>query len=126
MRLSSRNSAFRRTATTITTTIASQEASTTNSTTNAAVVDTKMGVKPETSQQLVSANNTTAAFNFATGFDSEADIELPDVEKLRQLLPEEGEEGGEQLSQLDIILQAISYIRSLQNNLHTTDRPEER
>ena len=56
----------------------------------------------------------------------EADIELPDVEKLRQLLPEEGEEGGEQLSQLDIILQAISYIRSLQNNLHTTDRPEER
>jgi hypothetical protein len=78
-----------------------------------------MGVKPETStagqQQilLVAAGNSNATF--ATGFDNEADIELPDVEKLRQLLPE-GE--GDQLSQLDIILQAISYIRSLQNNLH--------
>jgi Helix-loop-helix DNA-binding domain len=80
-----------------------------------------MGVKPETgaaSQQqqiLVATGNTAVVANFATGFDSEADIQLPDVEKLRQLLPE-GE--GDQLSQLDIILQAISYIRSLQNNLH--------
>lgn len=80
-----------------------------------------MGVKPESltttsQQQQLAVGNSYA--NFAIGFDNEADIELPDVEKLRQLLPEEEGEGANKLSQLDIILQAISYIRSLQNNLH--------
>jgi hypothetical protein len=86
----------------ITITIASQEDT-------SVPTNTEMGVKPETttagSQELVTFSE----------FEAEADIEMPDVEKLRQLLPEEK---GEEVTQLDIILQAISYIRSLQHNLH--------
>jgi len=71
-----------------------------------------MGVKPET--VVAAASPQQPPLVTFSEFESEADIEMPDVEKLRQLLPEE----GEQHTQLEIILQAISYIRSLQNNLH--------
>ncbi len=72
-----------------------------------------MGVKPETVVAATSPQQQLVTFS---EFETEADIEMPDVEKLRQLLPEEEE--GQQHTQLEIILQAISYIRSLQHNLH--------
>jgi hypothetical protein len=74
-----------------------------------------MGVKPETVVAATSPPQQQQLVTFSE-FETEADIEMPDVEKLRQLLPEEEE--GQQHTQLEIILQAISYIRSLQHNLH--------
>ena len=73
-----------------------------------------MGVKPETVVAATSPPPQQQLVTFSE-FETEADIEMPDVEKLRQLLPEEE---GQQHTQLEIILQAISYIRSLQHNLH--------
>jgi hypothetical protein len=75
-----------------------------------------MGVKPETVVAATSPPPQQQQLVTFSEFEAEADIEMPDVEKLRQLLPEEEE--GQQHTQLEIILQAISYIRSLQHNLH--------
>ena len=42
-------------------------------------------------------------------------IRLTELDKLKSVLPEcGGEGGGEEVSQLDVILQAIEYIESLQ------------
>ena len=45
--------------------------------------------------------------------ETEMEIEMYDVEKLRSLLPEKETE----LTQLEIILQAIKYIQDLQQDL---------
>ena len=48
-------------------------------------------------------------------FDT-TNISAADVEKLRTLLPQELQQAGN-LSQLEIILEAIHYIKLLQNSL---------
>lgn len=50
-------------------------------------------------------------------FDSNK-ISTEDVERLRQILPKDLQEPGK-LTQLEIILEAIHYIKMLQNKLGT-------
>ena len=57
---------------------------------------------------------------------TEREIEMYDVERLKQLLPqhqlEQLQANQTELSQLEIILQAIKYIRSLQEDLSEKKR----
>lgn len=71
-----------------------------------------MGIKP---------NETQVEHLDFNEHERDQEIEMFDVEKLKSLLPQGGKEA--ELTQLDIILEAIKYIRTLQEDLtHKTDK----